>query len=470
MRQVIPLGILQELIRTIEEQRLIPRESSLLLSLSGGTDSTAMAHLISTIREEWKLQLMAVHINHKLRAEESETDRQFVESMCESLSIPLVVRTGRIDSSRERGNSLQSEARRIRYALLEEERKTTGIDLIATAHQRDDRVETLLLNLFRGSGLRGLGGMPYRRDRIVRPLLDIPRNSIEEYLRENGISSSLDRTNLETNYDRNKVRLQIVPFVEKTLGRSVTAPLARAAEVAAELDRFAGSLAREWVESTGEKGEAPFRKGIAARELSELPKALGREVVRLGIESVCGSPLRISHLMVERVLDLSHGNAGKEIELLGGFLARREGDVIIFGERPPEAPPFECPLDIPGSVELPDGTVVRTVVRAERGGPCGESPQRGGDRITLDAERISSPLLVRRRRPGDRFQPLGAPGSKKVHDLMVDRKVPRQRRDSIPIVADCEGIIWVAGVEIAERVKVTANTTKLLEVAIKWAD
>ena len=451
---------------TIEERRLFSRGGSLLLSLSGGVDSTAMAYLIASIRKEWDLQLMAVHIDHQLRDEESDGDRRFVQSMCDSLAIPLLIRAGRPSADRERGNSLQTEARRIRYALLEEERKQAGIDCIATAHQRDDRVETLLLNLFRGSGVRGLGGIPYRRGRIVRPLLDIPRSSIEEYLRKNDIESRTDRTNLETNYDRNKVRLQIVPFVEKTLGRSVAGPLSRAAEVAAELDRFAGSLAREWIAAKGGVDESLFRRGIRADELASLPRGLAREVVRIGIESVCGSLLRVSHHTVEGVLDLSRGTAARKIELPGRFLARRAGEMIIFGERTQETPSYELLLSVPGSVELPDGTVVR-VGMGERGpGPI----ETGEDTITIDANRVTPPLVVRRRRSGDRFRPLGSPGSKKVHDLLVDRKVPRHRRDSIPIVADREGIVWVGGVEIAERVKVSAKTIRLLEVAIDWAD
>ncbi len=463
---MIPVKILQKMIRTISERNLFSKGDSLLLALSGGIDSTAAAHLLASIRKEWDLRLAAAHVNHQLRGEESAGDREFVERLCESLDISLAVHPGKPEESRARGVSLQSNARQIRYEFFEEERRADGIDRIITAHHRDDRVETLLLNLFRGSGARGLGGMPYRRGPIVRPLLDVTRQEIEEYMTENRYDYRVDRSNLKCSYDRNKIRLQIVPFVEETLGRSISAPLARAADVAAELDRFASGLAEEWLLTTGGAGVERFNRGIDAAAFAALPKAIGREVVRIGIESVCGALLRVSHEMVERVIDLSSGTGARRIELPGGFHAHREGKVIIFGIIPPEAPSYEFPLPLPGSVELPGGTVVR----CSRGGCSREAGRHHPDRIRVDLDALSLPLLVRDHRPGDRFRPLGAPGSRKIHDLLIDRKVPRIARNVIPIVADQEGIVWLGGVEIAERAKVTGETTRLLEVAIEWAD
>lgn len=450
------------MIATVRERSLFRPGHALILSLSGGPDSTTLAHLLAGIRDDWRLRLGALHVNYGLRGEESEGDESFVRALCDSLRIDLTIRnSGAVAGLR--GESLQMAARRIRYAYLEEERAGAGADRIVTGHNRDDRAETVLLNLFRGAGPRGLGAIPYRRGRVVRPLLDAGRAEILRDIAARGGEYRTDRTNRETLYDRNRIRLEILPLAERTLGRNVGASLARAADVFADVEDFLDDEAAEWLEAAADRS-APGTLRVPAAELALLPRALGRQVVRAAIREAAGSLVEVRFDHVERVLRLAGEGGSGKVPLPVGGEARREGGRLVLGPPTEGPPPFDVPLPLPGAVSLPGRQRVtcRFVSPSEM---TGDPEEFGPDTGHFDADRISPPLILRSRLPGDRFRPLGAPGSRKVQDLMVDRKVPRPLRDGVPILADREGILWVCGLAVAERAKVTAESANILEVA-----
>lgn len=458
------MELLEQLIDTTRERRLFRSGHSLLLALSGGPDSTALAHLLVEIRDEWRLRLQALHVNYGLRGEDSDEDERFVKETCRRLDIPLSLRTWE-EGECGKGESLQMAARRFRYRLLEEEQAAAGADRIVTAHNSDDRVETLLLNLFRGAGHRGLGGIPYRRGSVVRPLLDAGRDSIERFLSLRKIPWCVDQTNRETKYDRNKIRLELIPYVEELLDRKIGPALVRAADLLSEADHFLDGEALRWIER---HGSVDNRENLVlpAGDISLLPQALRRQVIRSAIRDTAGSLIEVRYDQIERIADLAGDATGGRIPLPRGKEARREGDRILFGATPGEPVRFEISLPLPGSARLPGGREVACRFVAKTEIPPDLKEGTGGTAY-LDADAVEPPMLFRSRLPGDRFRPLGAPGSKKLQDLFVDRKVPRSRRDEIPILADERGVLWVTGITVADRAKVTDETSNILEVAFQ---
>ncbi len=448
--------------RSLREHDLTRPGETVLLALSGGADSTALARLFASIAADWRLSLAGLHVNYALRGEDSEEDERFVRELAPRLGIRLAVRrTGPLGA--RRGESLQMAARRVRYALLEEEQERAAADRIATGHTRDDRIETLLLHLARGSGPRGLGAIPRKRGAIVRPLLDFGRDEIESFLDGIGAPFRIDRTNLERGYDRNKIRLDLLPHAEAILGRSLDRPLARAADILADIDSYLGAEANAWLSRQGDLGEPGGVLSVEASSLAALPRALAREVVRVLAERVAPAMPEPSFGRVEGTLRLASGAGGGDAALGSGCVVRREGDRLRFAPPGEEPAPFRANLPVPGEAALPGGgrVVARSFARSEAAGPLPE----GGDRVWLDEERVRPPLVLRSRSAGDRFRPLGAPGEKKLQDLLVDRKVPRSARARVPILEDADGILWVVGLAIAERARVAPGTARILEVA-----
>ena len=458
------MNVLSNMLQTTRERGLFQKRDKLLISLSGGADSTALTRMLASIRAEYDLRLNALHLNYRLRNGESDKDETFVRDLCDSLSIPLAVRLPDMDVETARGESTQMTARRLRYSLLERERERTGADWIVTGHNRDDRVETVLLNLFRGAGTLGLASIPFRRGRVIRPLLDTTRAEIESFLSENGFPWRTDRTNRKTDYDRNKIRLEVIPFVEKLFGRPIGNVLARSADTAMDTDSFMEKTSAAWIGRLAERADGGDRT-VPAAALAETDPAVARRVVRSMIRDCSGSLAGIRFDHVERILALAKGKGGGAVLLPHAFEACREGERIRFGSVGPGPEPFEISLSREECGLLPDGRSIRSHLLPLTGDI---SPSTGeGSRIArFDADTILPPLIVRSRLPGDRFRPLGAPGEKKVQDLLVDRKVPRSEREAIPLLIDREGILWVAGVEIAHRARITPETVRILEVAI----
>ncbi|MBN1826102.1 MAG: tRNA lysidine(34) synthetase TilS [Candidatus Eisenbacteria bacterium] len=466
------MDAIDRMIRTVRDRSLFRREDALLLALSGGPDSTCLLHMLVRIRDAWGLRLSAFHVNHGLRDDESDEDERFVRDDCARLGVPF--RSARVPiraAEKAAGLSLQERARGLRAAALIGAMKEEKADRIVTGHNRDDRVETVLYHLFRGSGPRGLAGIPHRSGPFVRPLLDLPRAAIEEWLAREGIPSRVDRTNLRAVYDRNRIRLELIPAAERLLGRSVAGPIAWSAEILAEVDDYLRREAERWIERRGvvsPEGAVQAPAGL----LAEAHPALGAEILRrLAALGAGGEGTRIRRGTTRRLLALAAAERDGSLRIPGGLTARVEGDRLFFVTTAAPSAPYEMDVEIDRPVPLPDGRTLLCRIETlpegmgERGEPePGESAAALSAR--LDADRAAFPLLVRNRRPGDRFRPLGAPGGRKLQDLFTDRKVPRHARDDVPLLVDREGILWAAGVEIADRARLTRSTTKILTVAI----
>jgi tRNA(Ile)-lysidine synthase len=451
--------------RTIRQHDLAGPDSGIVVALSGGSDSVALAHLLVDLERGGELRVAGfAHFNHQLRAQ-ADADERFCESMAVALGKTLAVDRADVAAiARRDRRSIEDAGRQARHGFLERARAQLGADLIALGHTRDDQAETFLLRLLRGAGARGLGGMHPRRGAVIRPLLDCRRAELQEYLAARGIDFVHDASNDDVNVPRNRVRAELLPMLERRFNPAIVDVLATEAQVAREEWRWMEASAREAMTRICHPTAEGCR--IDAAALIDLPVALSRLVLKTAMERVAGGR-SLSFTHVDEALRFCRGG-GACLDLPGQVL-ERNGREVVLTSRPERRPDggatattnlFRYSLSIPGEVRIEEtgGYVSAELVeprgRAVVGRRFSIAPSPDVAFVQLDP--VSGPLVVRNRRPGDRFRPLGLGGGKKLQDFFVDRKIARERRDRVPIVVDQSGrIVWVAGYGIDERFRVT---------------
>lgn len=427
------------------------------VAVSGGGDSVALVWLLRDLSAERGFELAGlVHVNHQLRGEASDEDEAFCRALAERLQIPFdVTRVDVRALAQASRQSIEAAARTARYVAFDAAMDRLGATTLATGHTRDDQAETVLLRLLRGAGTRGVAGIRLRRGRIIRPLLDCRRADLREWLAERGEMFREDQSNDDVSIARNRIRHELLPVIARIAPTGVEA-LGRFAELAAADDDWLTKSAIESAASVvlSDEGAAPSGVALDVAALNRLPPALAGRVILMAASRVSArSALSLRHL--DAVLALAGADKTDGHTDLPGLAIDRSGGVLrIRGARGrAESATYDRALPVPGMVELPGaGGRISASVAPRAGGRV-----MAGTVATLQSSALTLPLRVRNRRDGDRLRPLGAPGRRKLQDLLVDRKVPRAERDSVPLVVDAGGrIVWVAGVTIAHECRVTA--------------
>ena len=481
------MDLLSSVRRFVRDHDLIAPGSRVLAAVSGGSDSVALAHLLHELDRAGDVKLAAlVHFNHQLRAA-ADDDERFVARLAESLGVPVAA--GRADVAaiaRAERRSIEDAARRARYEWFERARADFNGESVALGHTRDDQAETFLLRLVRGAGPRGLAGMHPRNGAIVRPLLSCRRRELREWLAARDLPFVDDETNRDVAIPRNRVRAELVPLLKQRFNPSVVDVLADEADLARELsswvDALAGEQAARLVRSLEGRGGCDVRE-IEIAALTELPMPLRRAVLHRTLSELAGSrPIGFGHVdaairltdeLGDRCVDLP----GQRLERIGWRLVLTGRSADTIGRTAASEPNlFRYPLSIPGEVALPQAGCVVSAELAAAAAP-GDASATAGSRVRASARRdtalvradlAAGSLAVRNRRPGDRFRPAGLDGRKKLQDYFVDRKVARDRRDSVPIVVDeSDRIVWVAGYEIDEAFRVTDPAQAVLILKLK---
>jgi len=457
--------VLDKVRRVIARYSMLSEGDAVLAAVSGGPDSVALLHIIHLLSGELGISLSVAHLNHGIRGREADSEASFVQDLAQSLRLQAVVRKVDLRALRkEMKLSMQEAARVVRYSFLEETAKEIGANKIALGHTADDRVETVLLNIVRGTGIDGLAGIPPVREQVVRPLIALSRLEILEYLGQNSLPYRTDPTNLKPDYARNRVRLELIPLLESRFNPRVRKALLSLSEIAsAEAD-----LARHQTEQIFSRMARLEERGICfqAADLAALHEAEARRVLRMAIERARGSLRDIDMGRIEDMLD--RVRRGEDFGMTlpsSGVKARfRRGVLCIFRPEPPpqEKPPFEYPLNVPGRTEIAEAGLA---VVAEFGEPGMPFPDPAVGAV-LDAEKISGGLVARSWRHGDRMRPLGLDGTRKLHDMFIDARVPRDRRPDMPVITDAEKILWVPGLAISELAKVDPGTRRVLRLSL----
>ena len=463
----------QRVFRFIQEEGLVPRETDekgrkMLVGVSGGADSVCLLHILDQLKGILGISLHVAHLNHMLRGVDSDSDAHYVAEISGTLGIPAIIEKRDVEVYRkEHRLSLEEAAREVRHVFFAEVAESIGACCIALGHTQDDQVETILMHLVRGTGLDGLRGMRpithlrLQGDRVlvvVRPLLDVAKKETEDYCRTHDLEPRIDSTNYSYNYTRNRFRGELIPLL-KSYNKNIDAALMRTASaVAADLSFLEKEVSMVWDRVVTNQ---PNGLALNSEALLSLHPALQRHLLRRTLKDVLGDLGDIQSIHIEKMIEALSKPAGKRLSLPRGTVFYIGYDTCMVTKGVFDTCPFpalegEYRLNVPGDTVL-SGWRVKTSVTQP-------GSKTEGFRACLDIDEAGSDLVVRARKAGDRFQPLGLGELKKLQDFMVDVKIPRSWRDCVPLVCSEGTILWVVGWRIADQVKVTDKTKRVLRL------
>ena len=462
--------LLDHVKRTIDRCRLLEKGDRLIVGVSAGMDSMVLLHLLNAYRQEFKLSLIVAHVNHGLRPKESEKEAELVQKESERLGLPFEY--GQFDVKgfqRIGGLSLQDAARRIRFHFFKDLLLKYHAQKIALGHHADDQVETVLLRLIRGSGLKGLKGMlPIREGRVIRPLLEVWKEEVECFAREMGIPHLLDSSNTKENYLRNRLRLTLIPLIEKEYQPKFKKIILKTSTILREENDYLEKEAKEVFQKIVHEGKGAL--SFKFSEYQSLHKAIQWRVVQKILEKIYSGEIFMEE---EEWFDvtsiykrLDQPAPSFLLELPHGLCFEKRYDMVSLGKgRVEPISPFEIELIVPGRTfiqEIKREVVIEETIRNDNIKKFYRLP----DMALLDYQSLQFPLRIRNFRPGDRFQPLGVKGTQKLKKFFIDHKIPKFERPRIPLLISGEMVTWVIGYRIDERVKVTEKTQKVLKVKV----
>lgn len=453
--------ILQKVRKAISDFSLLEKGESVLVSVSGGPDSTALLKILAELSKEFDLKLAVFHLNHMLR-ESASKDEAFVKDLAESLGLKLF--SFKVDVrkvAQEEGISIEEAGRKVRYELLQKVSYEEGFQKVALGHTLSDNAETLLMRFVTNSNFEALKGIPPKREIFVRPLIYLTKEEVLSYLDSIGQPYCTDETNLSAENLRSYVRTKIVPLV-KEINPSFEQ---KVFELAASVFEFSDLLERLSKEAEKEcvfKTEAGVF--IIADKLEELHPAIAKKVVFRALLLAGLSRKKITKELVSRVLLHARKKSGSfDISPFLRATFKSDSVALLLKSEPKEILPFE--VEIPATVEIEGaGLVLEARITTQRPAELGD----GKETCVLDAEKLGRKLVIRSFKPGDRMIPLGMSFPKKVHDIFVDEKVPREERKAVPIVEAENGkICWIPFLRVSEEFKVDEKTRHFALLSIK---
>ena len=463
--------LLHRVVKTVRARGLFEPGHHLLVAVSGGPDSVALLTLLHRLVARWRLRLTAVHFNYGLRGHESDEDQAFVTSLCEALQVPL--RCVPLDArTRPQRVSLQAQARDARYSAMARLAEAVGANRIVVGHTADDQAETIVLWILRGAGITGLAGMPAQREgMIIRPLYEVRRREVLEYLDATGQAYRQDSSNAKPIYARNRIRHQLVPLLNQMAPAAVNA-LCRMGDLCREDDRYLEdqtvSLWASLVQPDGAGGYAIDRLRLQAQPLA-LQRRLLREVFRR-LHPMRRAPRLATVEAVHRLLSSKGGGTrrcagGVRIRATQFSLLVQRANAVVLPHAS-EVILERHSVQIPSVIEWA-GTRQRIRVQEETAEAAHQVADSLGWMMIVDADLLPYPLQIRSWRAGDRFVPSGMKGrSKKLQDYFVDRKIPVSQRGRIPILDSPQGIVGVLGFRPDERFQVSDRTRRCLVITI----
>ena len=434
----------------ILENGLIEENGSVLVGLSGGADSVALLTLLKSLSQRHGWRVGAAHFNHGIRGAQADEDERFCREYCVKLGVPFFSEKADVPAyAAENGLSLETAGRLLRYDFLEMIRREKGFDRVAVAHHMDDNAESVLLHILRGSGLAGLTGIKPVRGLIIRPLLCMRRSDIEGYLAELGIPFRTDRTNLVPEGSRNRVRLELLPYVQEHINSCVVGTLCSMAELLSKDEDHLMGEAKKAYASMKKDG------GLKRFEAAKLAYPIKVRVIRLALQDA-DALVDIERVHIEAIIELLTAKTGARL-CLPHIEAWTSYELLKFG-KPRKAEDFELPLT-EGNIETPLGTLKVNFVKGQKGFV------RSADVCFIDRDKavaLGAPLVIRARREGDKIRPVGAAGHKKLKDFFIDRKVERGTRAVLPLIAAGSEVLYAAGLASSETVKVDCGTREMI--------
>ncbi|RJQ14674.1 MAG: tRNA lysidine(34) synthetase TilS [Nitrospiraceae bacterium] len=461
------MELLKKVKETINRYTMLSEGDCVLVGLSGGPDSVCLAVILDKLKKDFNLSLHAVYVDHGLRPEEVEGEKAFCKEFCDALGINFLYEQVDVRGhAKDRRLNRQEAARELRYGVFDEVAKKINAAKIALGHTASDQAETLLMMLLRGAGRKGLSGIPPVRGRIIRPLIEVERKEIEDFLAHHELRIKnyelpyvMDSSNLKKDYFRNWIRLSVIPELSKK-NPALIQNICRTMDILREEDEYLEIIVTKTLM------RLISRKSMDTIELFLSPlvtmeKPLLRRVLRRALNATEG--LRgIGFVHIEDIIDLiKTGASGDRIYLPKDIRVVKSYSTLKLTSAPPVKTGAHS-IHVPGEVALKEAGIVIKASLADNAEDYGD----GKSDVVIDADKIHCPLTIRSRQEGDCFYPAGFGRRKKLQDFFVDEKVPRDERDSVPIVLSGNDIVWIAGYRADERFKATDKTKNFLRLII----
>jgi len=456
---------------------IIERGDKIVVGVSGGADSVCLLAWLNSVKEDFALELYCVHVHHGIRGEEADRDMIFTKQLCEGFGIPVsVMKYDVLAYAKDNNMSAEEAGRKLRYEAFEEIRKANNCNKIAVAHHREDSVETILFNLLRGTGPRGLRGILPVSDMLVRPLLCLCREEVESYLLERNLSWCTDSTNLTEDYSRNKLRHSIIPALKDINERAVTHILESSA-IIGDMYQYVSDVAKRCFLSISAMDEDSVLLPVDA--MLEEESVIRREIIRLAIESVADSLKDITAKHIYSTELLLYGQSGRFQMLPYGIRVVREQTCLKVYREAPEAElqekaGIEIDVSGQGEYELPFGMGrLEVEYLPENTEVFDENTLKNMENMytkRMDCDKIEGTLLLRTRRTGDYITVNSGRSRKKLKEYLIEQKIPVTQRDKVLLLAQGSHVLWVLGYRMSDGCKITKDTRRQIEFCWKKED
>ncbi|MCZ7603483.1 MAG: tRNA lysidine(34) synthetase TilS [Melioribacteraceae bacterium] len=447
----------QKVINFIDTHKLISEGDKLLVGLSGGPDSVFLIHFLKKFQRKYKIEISAAHLNHKLRGNDSEKDEEFCKNLCMKLNVEFVTTHSDIKKLKSTSKkSIEELARIERYKFFEYTAAKIHADKIVTAHNLNDNTETILLNLFKGTGIKGIAGIPIQRNKIIRPVLSISKKEIVDYLRKSKLKYRKDKSNEENNYQRNIIRNKIVPIIESELNPGFSEAIFRTSLnmrlIAKIISTQTQSFFKKYVDQQENK---VFIKLNLFTEVDEL---FIDEVLKLSLVIFLHSEVTSKDIL--KLRKLAESQVGSEVKFKNNFSALRERELLLL-KRSTKFESTESKIRVGQSLRIEDCEISIYNVKNSRF----IMNQSGCEHVSLDVEHPT--FTIRKWKDGDKFIPLGMQNFKKVSDFLIDKKISSSNKKNQLVLTYRNQIIWLVGLRIDERFKITTNTKRAFKLCLK---
>lgn len=470
--------MLKKIQEFVEKYNMIDKGDGIVLGVSGGADSVSLFYAMLELKKIYQTRLAVVHVNHGIRGADADQDEEYVRRLCQENQIPFTaVHKNVVEEAKRRKMSEEEAGRQIRYQAFYQVMKQYHFQKTAVAHNKNDLSETVLLNLFRGTGIKGLGGIEPVRGKIIRPLLCVERSEIENYLEEMGIQYQNDISNQQDKYTRNKIRRNVLPYIKENINEQVTAHIASAAGILLMtndyMEQEAGKAFQDLVSRNGT--ECSFD----TLEFGTKHPAIQTMVLRKILFDLSGKQKDIEMKHIDIILDILSKGVGKKADLPYGLeCVNSYGKTIIRRKEreKKERKKTAMELSVPGSFNVPECGISIDLKLLERNSQSEDeieklckNPQNDYTKV-FDYDKIRNTILLRNRRTGDYFQCDSRGGTKKLKEFFVNEKVPAEKRNQILLLADGSHIIWIVGFRISEYYKIDKKTKRILYVNINGGE
>ena len=450
----------QKTLRFIDENRLIVKSDKVLVAFSGGADSVFLLYFLLKFKKRLGIELSAFHLNHKLRGRSANSDEKFCAKFCSERDIKFKSVSRDVKTfAQKKKISLEEAGREIRYVELLRAAEKSKATKIATAHNASDNTETVLLNFVKGAGIKGLTGIPLRRDKIIRPILCFSSDEIREYLKANRIAFRLDASNLDADYERNFLRNKIIPKLKRRLNPRLDEKIGSTSRILSEINLFLEKQIKQ-------KGKRVTRFDgkelkVNLKHITKLDSSLRNLILKSEVEN--NFKIELSSDNIHSLTALLKSQTGRTIHLKEKIVAYKERDLLIITKRSRTVPKFsKYRINIGQRIELENK--VFAIEKINR-----KSVKFNQDKSIeyISGDSLEGIFEIRKWKAGDKFQPIGMKGSKNISDFLSDEKIYSAQKKENLILTNSGKIVWVIGLRIDERFKVTPKTKIIYKLAYK---